>query len=885
MGNEIEKSKNRYRYYKVFPSENETDTIYEPLSLNDLFQIETTLFRSPDSAEIFLKNTGVLNLEEKQLRLKNSNEKIDVVNLPEEIDLNIYRKERFSVTKSSLKKVEPYSVSALKDFEPFTYLDIFENVNIDSTDDFLLNFTSHATVLKSSFVQYLKANLVNHLMKDRRLNIEKLTFEKFIKMLIDDFTTNFKLFNYIQVYLTKVNKENFVYILGKMLSEEGDLINELNNSEGNINICLFALLIIFMIDTNVRADEIPVMYCEFTPSAIDINAFAVGNLLMNTTFLSASRNGAYFKKKNIIAIYNELPMQKFSFCSKGLFDISRFSNFKSENEVIISPNSFFEVQSIEINDTTNTLMIKLSMKNNFYSHYIPMLDENQEEMLNKFGMFEIKRYDNLVAESEKPVLKNCRKVLSLTFTSYDQIKTNSLNVGLMKNLFSLDLSNCSINDNDLTYFAPFLANLPFLKYLNLSQNSLSHVSIGVLTQTFKVLKYLEYLNLNQNELGDEGIIVLSNQIDDLENLQTLELVYNKIKYYGLNALGRKITSLRQLKSLNLSANFIYNEEMDALIASLDSLTNLNNLNLANNQIMSEGLTLLTMKMDKMPNLQHINLSENCIKTKGFILFSENLKMCPNILSLIFYGNQIGTNGMKALVDNLSYVPNLRLLNIGFNLLTDNEMILLSYGLKKIRYLEVLNLRENSIGVKGMKAFIFNVKIIRNLKVLDLGWNQINYEAICGISKAIKDLPSFYSLNIENNPIRAVYLKSLLHEFRGVDPSWSLVKGELLKNTSQKVAAFLEKYLGKKEVPVDTKEENSETTKSENEESVISETKEVSEQKTEEIDTTSVKNNEDAKSEDGPKNEPKNEPKKEEQTESEPKEKEEEEAEKNEEKPV
>ena len=792
MGNTSEKNLTTHRWFIKKINTDQTISLI-PLSLNAMFQIQTSLFKSPNCNEVTLNSKDIIYLNDKEILINETQEKEEI--LYDEIENSqypIFRNERFTTNRNDFFTLKAYDYKYLNDFSLFYYSCLFNEVTLDLKDPLIIQFCNHATLLRNDTIHFLKNNFVTHLINNRRLKKDVFTFEKLIKVIKEDIMTNFKIFNYNQIYVNSITKENYLQIIPKMLSEEGDLFNILRNPESSVTICMLFLFVLFIMDNISNDEEIPSIYCSIDKENIDTdNLFIIGNLITNKGFLSFTKTKDNFVQKNIIEIEVDNPNYKFNYASSHLYDISHKSLFKNENEVIIQPNSIFEVKSMDINEDDNTVIIRLKMKTNFFSDFIPC--GLGDTIKHNLGICDNTGDNLLTSHPNLPIGNIC----SITFNSFSHIRSNSLFIGGMKNLFSLDLSNSGINDNDLIYLTPYIINLTFLKYLNLSQNSLSSSSISFLTQTFGLLKQLEYLNLNQNELGDDGIIELSKELDKLSNLQNLNLVYNKIKYYGLNALGKKLSQLKKLKVLNLSGNFVYNEEMDALITSLNSLNSLNNLNLANNQIMSDGLVLLSSKLIKLPHLQHLNISENCVKAKGFVALAENLKACPNLLSLIFYGNQIGSSGMKALVENLDSVPLLQVLNIGFNLISDDEMIILANGLYKIPNLQVLNLRENSIGQKGMRAFIYNAICVPNLISLDLGWNQIFFESLAGFPETIRNLNSFMSFNIGNNPIRVACLKTFLHELKGIEPSWTLVKAEFIKKREKyDYEEIMQKYLEK-----------------------------------------------------------------------------------------
>ena len=802
MGNDLDKPFNpTCRWYKQMNINNNIK-IHIPLSINDSFHIENTKLTNPNVNEIILPSSkDKINIHEQLYYPFNNNDADITTTLPlsyENItqtqkDKIVFRIDRFSIKHNTFTNIKQEVYDICPKVKLFYYRTLFHEVTIDLNDEFIIAFVNHIELLPEELCDFFNNKLIEHLVNYRHIKKDIFNFEKLIQIVKSDFQMNYNLFNYVRVYMKFISRDNFVGIIAKMLSEEGELYSYLSQPNQHIYICFFYLIVLYIMSKRTYHNNTDnCIYMLIPHDYLDIrNTFHIGNIITNEmNFISCTKSIEYINSLcnnndnvSILEIQCLERNEKYSYLNSNEFDLSRISLFKKEKEVIIKPLSYFEINDININDNTNSLYIKCTMLSNFYSQLL--MANLSSEMKIKLGVcddnFILNNNNNSIIDEQVDLTKIC----SITFNNKTHIMNNSFNLGCMKNLYSLDISNSNINDNDLIYLTPYILNLTNLKYLNLSQNCLTSVSISFFVETFKMLTNLEMLNLNQNELCDEGIIELSSQIENLKRLKHLSLVYNKIKYYGLMSLSKKLPLLKRLTHLNLSSNFIFYEEMNSFITSMNNLPLLTYLNISNNQIMSDGLVLISNKLNKMNNLQYINISENCIKTKGFIAFTENIKHCPNLKSLILYGNQIGANGIQSLVDNLHYVNKLRELNIGFNILGDNEIKILSEGLIHIPYIQIINLRENSITKDGVKCLLLYCSVLKYLHTLDLSWNQIEgCSCFYDFKDVVKNVNVLTYIKLENNPIKPADYKTLLHLLKGIEPSWYLNKENYIKKNNE-----------------------------------------------------------------------------------------------------
>ena len=114
-------------------------------------------------------------------------------------------------------------------------------------DDMIIKFSSHVTILRNDTINFLKNEFLSHLINNRRLKKDFFNFDKLLYIFKDDFMKNFKLFNYSQIYLKNMTRNNYLQLIPQMLSEEGELFQILSKGDNNVNICMFMLFVIFLL--------------------------------------------------------------------------------------------------------------------------------------------------------------------------------------------------------------------------------------------------------------------------------------------------------------------------------------------------------------------------------------------------------------------------------------------------------------------------------------------------------------------------------------------------------------------------------------------------------------------------------------------------------------
>ena len=745
----------------------------------------------------------------------------------------IKRNKRYS--KNCFKFLKPDSPNYINELKIFFYNDIFKEFKIDKEDKFIYKFTNHYAMMNINLINIIKNKLVKHLKEFHKINNDIIfNFEVLKQILIKDFKAykNKNLSIYSKFFLKNIYQENFDINIIQMIIEEGELINIINNiynnSNNNIevdNVLFYLLCLQYSFDNKCNIKEITTCYKaidsnEFN-SNIDINNLKESTFFMNFEYMSVTKdknilninsnqkeedNDNILKNNQIIfRIFFGVPEIKNWYMAFKPLDTEYISQYPIEQEILIQPYSIFEIMQIDkLND--DNLYITVFMKTNILSELTDLKIPKEIQMnlgfVNDMGDNINEAYPNI----------NLENIVSISFKKMDDISKNKANIGLMKNLRFLDMSNLELVDINIKEIIPYLKHLNFLNYINISLNNLSYKTLELLEELIQLEPFLEHIVLDQNSFGNEGIIALSKGLKKIDNLKSFSAFFNQIKTDGIDKLSNEIKRYKNLYYLNLSTNYIFYEEIDELVSAIKYMNNLIELNLSNNQISSEGLCFIGEILPR--TIQKLNVSENEIYQDGFSEFGSYLSRIPNLTCLIIYGNRNGPSGLNSLLDGFENCPYLNHLDFGCTRIEDCDIVLILKKIRKIKNVKNLIIKENNLTDDSIFFLIQCINILTNLEQLDLSWNSLEGINLTELFGILVKFEKFRYVSIEGNPCDSNKdeIKSLLNilnqdslininnkenkdNINSNDLKWMFEKGKFIKkNKFYSKEMFVKDYL-------------------------------------------------------------------------------------------
>ena len=810
MGNnqsEINSVPNRWFKYKSYPQKSNikdnNDSYYNNLIINKGYLIPLSIEKCNYlEKQLNLNNEGLstkyffkYDYKDKFITVTKDENIFKRLKIPINHSNNIYKIKRLKrFSKNTFRLINSNNINCIKELRILYYKNIFKDINVDTNDKFIIKFINHVGLMHKDLCDYIQQDLRKFLIEFYNLDKDEFNFEKMKHILINNLkkNKNKKLEPYNKFFLYDLTKDNFEKNIIRMIIEEGDLIdliNKIYNKKLEDPYLLFYILCLqFSFDNICNSKEIITCYKAVDKDFIK-EEFIPGNLLMNFEYMSVSKDKNILNinsnksddnfEQNIVEIEIEKPCFKNWYLSFKALDTENISQYPIEKEIIIQPYSLFEVKEV-IKLANNNLYIKLKMKSNLLSN-LSNYDNIPKQFQQNLGLIIVKE-ENILASY---LNINFDNIVSITFKSQNNLIKNKEYLGKMKNLKYLDINNLNLVDKNIKDLIPFIKDLNFLNYINISLNNLSHFSLEYLENIFSEFPYIEHLILDQNSFGNEGIISLSKGLKTIDgaNIKSLSLFYNQIKSEGIDALSLELKKYKNLYYLNLSTNFIFYEEIDELVYAIKNLNNLIELNLSNNQISSEGLSYIGEILPK--TIQKLNFSENEIYQDGFYDFGNYLKRMPNLMSLIIYGNRNGPSGIDSLLDGFENCIYLNYLDFGCTRIEDCDIVLILKKIRKIKNIKFLSIKENNLTDDSIYFLNQCIHSLTELEILDISWNAIegaNLPELFGILKKIKN---FKCINIEGNSENEKNLINnlldILNQGNQKEKKWNYNKGKFTKN--------------------------------------------------------------------------------------------------------
>ena len=810
MGNnqsEINSVPNRWFKYKSYPQKSNikdnNDSYYNNLIISKGYLIPLSIEKCNYlEKQLNLNNEGLstkyffkYDYKDKFITVTKDENIFKRLKIPINHSNNIYKIKRLKrFSKNTFRLINSNNINCIKELRILYYKNIFKDINVDTNDKFIIKFINHVGLMHKDLCDYIQQNLRKFLIEFYNLDKDEFNFEKMKHVLINNLkkNKNKKLEPYNKFFLYDLTKDNFEKNIIRMIIEEGDLIdliNKIYNNKLEDPYLLFYILCLqFSFDNICNSKEIITCYKALDKDFIK-EEFIPGNLLMNSEYMSVSKDKNILNinsnksddnfEQNIVEIEIEKPCFKNWYLSFKALDTENISQYPIEKEIIIQPYSLFEVKEV-IKLANNNLYIKLKMKSNLLSN-LSNYDYIPKQFQQNLGLIIVKE-ENIL---ESYLNINFDNIVSITFKSQNNLIKNKEYLGKMKNLKYLDINNLNLVDKNIKDLIPFIKDLNFLNYINISLNNLSHFSLEYLENIFSEFPYIEHLILDQNSFGNEGIISLSKGLKTIDgaNIKSLSLFYNQIKSEGIDALSLELKKYKNLYYLNLSTNFIFYEEIDELVYAIKNLNNLIELNLSNNQISSEGLSYIGEILPK--TIQKLNFSENEIYQDGFYDFGNYLKRMPNLMSLIIYGNRNGPSGIDSLLDGFENCIYLNYLDFGCTRIEDCDIVLILKKIRKIKNIKFFSIKENNLTDDSIYFLNQCIHSLTELEILDISWNAIegaNLPELFGILKKIKN---FKCINIEGNSENEKNLINnlldILNQGNQKEKKWNYNKGKFTKN--------------------------------------------------------------------------------------------------------
>ena len=208
-------------------------------------------------------------------------------------------------------------------------------------------------------------------------------------------------------------------------------------------------------------------------------------------------------------------------------------------------------------------------------------------------------------------------------------------------LVSLDLGDCTLNDNILNVLMQYLPKFVYLRDLSLAGISLSHIEEKVSETLPQLSSFIQTLNLSDCDLPVKCVTTLLQKLVLCPSLSYLNLAYNSLEHSESQCV-RFINSMpSSLTTLNFYKCNLTQKSVDVLLKILPNQIQLTDLDIGNNSLQ--------------------NIDNSCLALLPISLINLNVSMCS-----------LTKEGVKCLISGLARWTKLRELNLSSNRLSRTE---------------------------------------------------------------------------------------------------------------------------------------------------------------------------------------------------------------------
>lgn len=210
---------------------------------------------------------------------------------------------------------------------------------------------------------------------------------------------------------------------------------------------------------------------------------------------------------------------------------------------------------------------------------------------------------------------------------------------------------------------PVIAQLKYLRHLNLGDNCLTAHGIADLCNTIKHMT-IETLDLQCNELGAAALQPLMLHLKTpAATLKRLILWDNRMGNAGAIALAQALACSLTLEEVDARFNHISVGGARALAEALERNTTLRKLGLRHNPLQDAGVVSFASTLRLNSTLRELDLEEVGMSYIGVESLARALRANHSLRCLCLRNNNIGDSGLRALAQSMVLNKQLQALDL------------------------------------------------------------------------------------------------------------------------------------------------------------------------------------------------------------------------------
>ena len=389
-----------------------------------------------------------------------------------------------------------------------------------------------------------------------------------------------------------------------------------------------------------------------------------------------------------------------------------------------------------------------------------------------------------------------------------------------KTLLHLEMATCGLKDTAIVKLAQAFDSLKNLLYLNVCQNDCRIMQLSSAISRFTELvhldlsncnishselssneplsnKNLKYLDLSNNSITDEAVEQIVAIINNNKQLQHLNFSNCEFKPSGMKEIVSVLKTCTSLKYINLTSNIINDGLADGIAAVIDNNDDLSHVYLPDNVFSYKCVDVAIKKKVSLKNASSRTNQVATVKLKNLGIQIETIfndVACKSLTSGIKYlavnFNFVSKQALKLLIGYLNNNSSLEHLELAVSGLTEAYVRGLCNALRSfesLRFLsiccsditveaasslaDVLNANNNSLQHLILHNCTLNDVTLQklsdaldnmsNLKCIDLSFNDFSYEAVSEIGKVITKNCSVEHLDLSNCRLKKANITRIL----------------------------------------------------------------------------------------------------------------------------
>jgi len=301
-------------------------------------------------------------------------------------------------------------------------------------------------------------------------------------------------------------------------------------------------------------------------------------------------------------------------------------------------------------------------------------------------------------------------------------------------LINLNLESNHVTHNIAIVLAVVISNNSELKYLNLSNCSISESAFMVILSSLNVVS-LQCLILSANNINAGIAKHLSTVVCNNCILNYLDLCNTTLEVIPLFT-NLIIGNVNFLHHLDLSCNVIKDQEAKVLSRALANMSEMQHINLAKCCLSEVGTSIILSSLRDITSLHYMNLESCHINYESSTLVATIISNNFLLSHLLLTKCKLSGKGLMNISNVLKHVSSLQNLSFSSNDFANEAALHLSEAIKANLPLQSLSICECNFEEIGLLHITQALQTISSLQHLDLSGNEITDTAAESLALAL-----------------------------------------------------------------------------------------------------------------------------------------------------